>query len=151
MVGTGQVVGRGFGGNGRMVTVAVERGRMGIARRAPVGRRGMEPGGSVKPVVLEGGREYVGRDGNSEAGGRCRESQGGDGTVRSSGVSRPRNQCPRFCCRGGRRRLAAVFCQAAVIWGSLLGCRGASTREKPTSAGWILVFANGVSVLPRLW
>ena len=43
-----QVVGRGFGGNGRKVTVAVERGRMGIARRAPAGRRGTEPGGSVK-------------------------------------------------------------------------------------------------------
>ena len=27
-VGTGQVVGHGFGGNGRIVTVAVERGRM---------------------------------------------------------------------------------------------------------------------------
>ena len=29
-----QVVGRGFSGNGRMVTVAVETGRVGIARRA---------------------------------------------------------------------------------------------------------------------
>ena len=28
LVGTGQVVGHGFGGNGRIVTVAVERGRM---------------------------------------------------------------------------------------------------------------------------
>ena len=25
------------------------------------------------------------------------------------------------------------------------------SREKPTSVGWILVFANGVSVSPRLW
>ena len=46
--GLWQVVDRGFGGNGRMVTVAVERSRVGIARRAPAGRRGTEPGGSVK-------------------------------------------------------------------------------------------------------
>ena len=39
--------------------------------------------------------------------------------------------------RDGRRRLAAVCCQAVVICGSLLGCRGALTREKPTSVGWI--------------
>ena len=32
--------------------------------------------------------------------------------------------------RGGRRRLAAVCCQAVVICGSVLGCRGAVTREK---------------------
>ena len=32
-----QVVGRGFSGNGRMDTVAVERGKVGIARRAPAG------------------------------------------------------------------------------------------------------------------
>ena len=38
-----------------------------------------------------------------------------------------------------------------VIYGSLLGCRGALTREKPTSVGWILVFANGVSASRRLW
>ena len=31
--------------------------------------------------------------------------------------------------KGGRRRLAAVCCQAVVICGSLLGCRGALTRE----------------------
>ena len=48
LVGTGRVVGRGFGENGRIVTVAVDRGRMRIARRAPAGRRGTEPGGSVK-------------------------------------------------------------------------------------------------------
>ena len=34
---------------------------------------------------------------------------------------------------------------------SLLGCRGALTREKPTSVGKILVFVDGVSVSPRLW
>ena len=33
MGGAGRLVGRGFGGNDRMVTVAVERGRVGIARR----------------------------------------------------------------------------------------------------------------------
>ena len=64
-------------------------------------------------------------------------------------MSRPRNQCPTFS--DGRRRLVAVYCQAVVICSSLLGCRGALTREKPTSVGWILVFANGVSVSPRLW
>ena len=53
--------------------------------------------------------------------------------------------------KDGRRRLAAVCCQAVVFCGSLLGSRGALTREKPTSVGWILVFANGVSVSPRLW
>ena len=47
-VGTGRVVDRGFGGNSRMETVVVERGRVGIARRASAGRRGTEPGGSVK-------------------------------------------------------------------------------------------------------
>ena len=36
------------------------------------------------------------RDGSSEVYGRCRGSQGGGGTGRGSGVSRPRNQCPRF-------------------------------------------------------
>ena len=96
MVGTGLVVGRGFGGNGRMVTDVVERGRVGIARRAPAGRRGTEPGGSVKPVVLEGGREYVGKDGNSEAGGRCRWPQGGERTRRIFGVNRFGNQCLRI-------------------------------------------------------
>ena len=58
---------------------------------------------------------------------------------------------PGFVVGRGRRWLAAVRCQAEVIYGSLLGCRGALTREKPTSVGWILVFANGVSVSPRLW
>ena len=53
--------------------------------------------------------------------------------------------------RGGQRRLAAVCCQAVVICGSLLSGRGASTREKLTSVGWILVFENEVSVSPRLW
>ena len=91
------------------------------------------------PSYRKGGRECVGRHGNSEAGGRCRGSQGGGGTGRISRVSRPRNHCPR---------LAAVCCQAVVICGSLLGCRGALTREKPTSVGWILVFANGGS--PRV-
>ena len=52
---------------------------------------------------------------------------------------------------GGQRSLAAVCCQAAVICGSLLGCRGALTREKPTSVGWISVFTNGVPVSSRLW
>ena len=33
MVGAGRLGGRGLGANGRMVTVAVERGRVGIARR----------------------------------------------------------------------------------------------------------------------
>ena len=47
LVGTWQVVGRGSGENSRMVTVEVERGRVGIARPAPAGRRGTEPGGSV--------------------------------------------------------------------------------------------------------
>ena len=39
-----QVVGRGFSGNGGVVTVAVEMGRVGIARCAPAGRRGTETG-----------------------------------------------------------------------------------------------------------
>ena len=43
-----QVVDRGSSGNGRMVTVAVEKSRVGIARRAPAARRGTEPGGSEK-------------------------------------------------------------------------------------------------------
>ena len=72
-------------------------------------------------------------DESSEVGGRYRGSQGG-GTGRSSGVSRPRNQRPRFCCSGGRRRLAAVCCQAEAIYGSLLVCRGALKREKPTGS-----------------
>ena len=53
--------------------------------------------------------------------------------------------------KDGRRRLAAMCCQAVVFCGSLLGGRGALTREKPTSVGWINVFANGVSVPLRLW
>ena len=36
------------------------------------------------------------RDGSYEVGGRFRGSQGGGGTQRSLGVSRPRNQCPRL-------------------------------------------------------
>ena len=47
--------------------------------------------------------------------------------------------------------MAAVCIQAVVFCGGLLGCRGALTREKPTSVGWIPVFANGVSVSPRFW
>ena len=46
--GLWQVVGHGFSGNGRVVTVAVERGTVGITRRAAAGLRGTEPGGSVK-------------------------------------------------------------------------------------------------------
>ena len=38
VVGAGRFVDRGFGGNGRMVTVAVEKGRVGIGGRAPAGR-----------------------------------------------------------------------------------------------------------------
>ena len=38
LVGAGWLVGRGFGGNGRMVTAAVEEGRVGIGGRAPAGR-----------------------------------------------------------------------------------------------------------------
>ena len=43
------------------------------------------------------------RDGSSEVSGSCRGllGGGGGGTGMSSGLSRPRNQCPRFCCRGG--------------------------------------------------
>ena len=54
-------------------------------------------------------------EGSSEAGGRCRGSQGGGATGRSPGVSWPRNQCPSFCCRGvrilGRSR---VSCRVVV-------------------------------------
>ena len=52
--------------------------------------------------------------------------------------------------KGARRRLAAVCCQAMVFCGSLLGCRGTLTREKPTSVGWILVFAKSVGVTEAL-
>ena len=38
LVGAGWLVGRGFGGRGRMVTAAVEKGRVGIGGRAPAGR-----------------------------------------------------------------------------------------------------------------
>ena len=38
LVGAGRLVGRGFGGNGRMVSTAVEKGRVGIGGRAPAGR-----------------------------------------------------------------------------------------------------------------
>ena len=41
--------------------------------------------------------------------------------------------------------MLAVCCQAVFIYGSLLGCRGALTREKPTSVDRILVLANGVA------
>ena len=143
-------MGRSFSGNGRMVTVAVERGRVGIARRAPAGRRGTEPGGSAenpsywkgggstsvetvtqRPVVgVEGRRAVVGREGSPALVGLGTSVLG---------------------FRVGRRRLAVVYCQTVVICGSLFGCRGAFTREKPTSVGRILVFANGVSVSPRLW
>ena len=81
--GLWHVVGRGFSASGRMVTVTVERGRVGIARRAPAGRRGTDPGGSVKTcrigrgagstsvetvtqrtvVGVEGRRVVVGREG----------------------------------------------------------------------------------------
>ena len=37
-VGAGRLVGRGLSGNGRMVTAAVEKGRVGIGGRAPAGR-----------------------------------------------------------------------------------------------------------------
>ena len=53
--------------------------------------------------------------------------------------------------RGSRRRLAAMCCLAVVTCGSFLGCRGALTRESPTSVVKILVFADGVLVSPRLW
>ena len=83
------------------------------------------------PVVgVEGRRVVVGR--------------GGTPSLVGLGTS-----VPDF--RDCRRRLAAVCCQAVVICGSLLGCRGALTREKPISAGRILVFASGVSVSSRLW
>ena len=52
--------------------------------------------------------------------------------------------------KGGRRRLAAVYCQSVVFCGSLLGCRGALTREKPTSVGWIPVFTKSVGVTEAL-
>ena len=133
-----------------MVTVAVERGRVGIARRAPAGRRGTEPGGSAEnPSYWKGGgstsvetvtqRPVVGVEGRRAVVGR-------EGSPALVGLG---TSVPGF--RGGRRRLAAVYCQAVIICGSLLGCRGALTREKPTSVGWILVFANGISVSPRLW
>ena len=84
-----------------------------------------------RPVVdVEGRRVVVGRE----------------GTPALVGLG---TSVPGF--KGGRRRLAAVCCQAVVFCGSLLGCRGALTREKPTSVGWIPVFAYGVSVSPRLW
>ena len=121
---------------------------MRIARGAPVGRRGTEPGVSVKTVVLERGREYIGIDGNSGAGGRRRGSHGGGWTGRIFGVGLGTN-VPGF--RGGRTRLAAVCCREVVICGCPLGFRGALTREKPTSVGRILVFANRVSVSPILW
>jgi len=38
LVGAGRLVGRGFGGNGRMVTTAVEKGRVGIGGCTPAGR-----------------------------------------------------------------------------------------------------------------
>ena len=38
LVGAGWLVGRGFGGNGRMVTTAVEKGRVGIGGCTPAGR-----------------------------------------------------------------------------------------------------------------
>ena len=69
-----------------------------------------------------------------------------EGTPASVGLG---TSVPGF--RGGRRRLAAACCKAVVICDSILGCRGALAREKPTSVGWILVFANGASVSPRLW
>ena len=128
-----------------------------MARWEPVGLEGSSGGAKLMEQLLLPRDGFSGRvctvaeiiDESSEVGGRYRGSQGG-GTGRSSGVSRPRNQRPRFCCSGGRRRLAAVCCQAVVIYGSLLGWRGALTREKPTSAGWIFVFSSGVSVSSRL-
>ena len=38
LVGAGWLVGRGFGGRGRMVTAAVEKGRVGIGGCTPAGR-----------------------------------------------------------------------------------------------------------------
>ena len=93
-IGTRQVVGRGFSGNSRIVTVAVDRDRAEIARRAPAGRRRTNRVAPSKSIVLEGWAS-VGRDGNSKAGGRYRGSQDGGGTERISGFSRPRNECPR--------------------------------------------------------
>ena len=96
LVGTRQVVGRGFGGNGRMATVTVERVTQWTV------------------VDIEGRRVVVGRD----------------GTPALVGLG---TSVPGF--KGGRRRLAAVCCQAMVFCGSLLGCRGALTRQKTTSVG----------------
>ena len=52
--------------------------------------------------------------------------------------------------KGGRPRLAAVCCQVVVFRGSLLGCREALTRERPTSIGWIHVFAKSFGVTEAL-
>ena len=57
---------------------------------------------------------------------------------------------PGLVVGGDRRRLDAVCCEAVVICDSLICCRGASTTEKPTRVGWIIVFANAVSVSSRL-
>ena len=76
-------------------------------------------------VGVEGRRVVVGRD----------------GTPALVGLG---TSVPGF--KGGRRRLAAVCCQAVVFCGSLLGCRGALTRGKPTSVGWIPVFAKSLGV-----
>ena len=45
----------------------------------------------------------------------------------------------------------AVCCEAEVICDNLFSCRGALAIEKPTSVGWIIVFAKGVSVSWRRW
>ena len=80
-------------------------------------------------VDIEGRRVVVGRD----------------GTPALVGLG---TSVPGF--KGGRRRLVAVCCQAMVFCGSLLGCRGALTRQKTTSVGWIPVFAKSLGVTEAL-
>ena len=112
-----------------MVTVAVERGRIGISRRAPTGRRETAPGGSVKtrrigrgagsasvdtvtqrPVVgVEGRRVVVGREGAPALVGLGTSVLG---------------------FKDGRRRLAAVCCQLMVFLRQSLGLsRGVDEGE----------------------
>ena len=57
---------------------------------------------------------------------------------------------PGLVVEGDRSWLDAVCCEAEVVCDSLFCCRGALAIEKPTSVGWIIVFAKGVSVVAAL-
>ena len=161
LVGTGQVVGRGFGGNGRMATVTVERGWMEISRRAPTGRRGngaewlgenpsyWKGAGSTsvetvtqRPVVrVEGRRVVVGREGIPALVGLA------------IGVPRAGSSCSQVesrCHRGsGRVSVGGVHGVGRRYPGVLSSTKAAPRRMTRQGGSWHVVPSTPSAEWPR--